>query len=177
MTNSAGATCPRTPTEEAIVIERSRPSKGLSLLGAAALLTAAQESANSIASAPPSDHAQKLIATFNSSLSPAQFDLAYGAAYAPDLDSPLLIRMPYHLEQGKAVRDAAVWKIWDGGFGGLPDKIAKYGANLRSLRGIGIDYGTQDEYAWILQGSHEDQLGDRMANHMLPFMIAKLATE
>jgi S-formylglutathione hydrolase len=127
-----------------------------------------------------------------------QFEWAYGTAFAPDPSSPALLRIPFQRD-GDGVRlDPDVWAAWEAGFGALPAKIVQYGKNLRSLRAIGIDYGTRDEYRWIpdgcayfadllrqagipvkvatFNGGHGDQLADRLVEHMLPFMATSLET-
>jgi S-formylglutathione hydrolase FrmB len=127
-----------------------------------------------------------------------QFEWAYGTAFAPDPTSPALMRIPF-TRDGDGVRlNPDVWPAWEAGFGALPTKIVQYGVNLRSLRAIGIDYGTRDEYRWIppgcayfadlmhqagipvkvstFDGGHGDQLADRLVEHMLPFMKTTLQT-
>ena len=126
-----------------------------------------------------------------------RFELAYGAAFAPDPASPTLMKFPFKAEGGKTIRDDALWATWEAGFGGLPGKVDRYKANLKQYSGIVVDYGTHDQYAWIPKGSHylvellkaagvgvvettfdgghSDQAGDRLVNRMLPFMIDELA--
>ena len=48
--------------------------------------------------------------------------------------------------------DGEVWATWEAGFGGLAALVDEYRANLLALRGIVVDYGTQDEYVWIPPG-------------------------
>jgi S-formylglutathione hydrolase FrmB len=125
-----------------------------------------------------------------------QFEWAYGTAFAPDPTSPALMRIPFTRNGTAVQRDAAIWSAWEAGFGALPAKIDQYGQNLRSLRAIGLDYGTRDEYRWIppgcayfadllhkagikvtvatFDGGHGDQLADRLVAHMLPFMASTL---
>lgn len=124
------------------------------------------------------------------------FTFAYGTAYAPDPASPILMQFPYRRVNGQIVRDDAVWARWDAGWGGLEQKVQQYKANLRQYRAIGVDYGTNDEIAFIPPGSHyfvtlleaagvpvseytfagghTDQVNDRILNHMLPFMAQNL---
>jgi hypothetical protein len=128
----------------------------------------------------------------------AEFYFAYGMAFAPDPDSPALMRFPFHRDGDAVVRDDAVWATWEAGFGDLPSKVEQYGDNLRQLRGIGIDYGLADEYTWIPagcaylatllrdagievvesthNGSHSSRLAERVVEHMLPFMAERLST-
>jgi hypothetical protein len=124
------------------------------------------------------------------------FDLAYGAAFVPDTSSPVFMKVPYTSQGGKLVRDDAVWKQWEAGFGGIPEKLATYAANLKQLRAITVDYGTLDEYGWIpvgckyfatlankagikvteatFEGDHQGQLDSRIAGFMIPFFAANL---
>lgn len=144
---------------------------------------------------PPSDRAATLVELARG-IGPAEFVLAYGLAFAGDPDRPALMTYPFARSAGGLVRDEAIWETWVGGFGDLDGKLARYGANLRALRAIGVDYGTADEYAWIpdgcralvaalraagiaaseatFAGDHASMLGDRMARFMLPFFDASL---
>jgi len=141
---------------------------------------------------------QRAVEELQTSVSPGdlRFQWAYGVAFAPDPASPALMRIPFVRENGAVVRDPAVWAAWEHGFGGLPAKVDQYAGNLKSLRAIGLDYGLQDEYAWIppgcdylakmldqagievtvstFDGGHEDQIGDRLVEHMLAFMARSL---
>ncbi len=80
-----------------------------------------------------------------------RFSAAYGAAFAPDPDGPPpWIRYPFDDPTGEP--DAQVWALWESGFGGPAANVADSRDDLLALRGIVIDYGTQDEYAWIPPG-------------------------
>ena len=128
------------------------------------------------------------------------FTLAYGAAFAPNPSRhPPYVDYPYSLVDGALVRDETRWKQWESGYGGIVEELAEYGDNLRSLRALGLDYGTRDFYAWIPQGvaymdaqltaagithqtnvfdgGHQEQLGTRMREAMLPFFAQTLVTE
>jgi enterochelin esterase-like enzyme len=152
-----------------------------------------------LAALPASDRGQALAKEAGKRGSDLRFALAYGAAFAPDPDASLLMRWPYKLVGEKAVRDDAVYQAWDAGFGGLTAKIKEHSSNLKALAGLAIEYGTTTgEPAWIQNGSHyfasllskagitateqtfegghADRLGDRLANAMLPFMEATLAS-
>jgi S-formylglutathione hydrolase len=140
------------------------------------------------------DHVQSALTQLD-----LRFQWAYGTAFAPDPSSPSLMRIPFVAHGDAIERDSATWSVWEAGFGALPEKIQRYGDNLRRLRAIGIDYGTHDEYTWIptgcayfagllrragikvavstFDGGHEDQLADRLVTHMLPFMASALAHE
>lgn len=125
-----------------------------------------------------------------------QFLLAYAATFSPDLRNNPPYDYPYHLENGKIVRDDAVWQRWTDGFGGLAVNIPFDQANLQKLNGIALDYGLSDPDVWIPQGcqyfaaqltlanipnrvtgypgDHQSQLGDRIRTVMLPFFSQKL---
>jgi pimeloyl-ACP methyl ester carboxylesterase len=128
------------------------------------------------------------------------FTLAYGFAFAPNPDvAPPYLDYPYADQNGQPVRDDATWARWDHGFGGFEDKIPQYKANLMQLKGLVIDYGRDDEYAWIpkgceyvgvqltavgiphqllsFAGGHESHLALRIREHMLPFFSEKLVFE
>jgi len=131
---------------------------------------------------------------------PDTFTLAYGLAFASNPEKhPPYLDYPYALADGKLVRNDAIWKRWDAGFGGIPDKIQQYKANMLRLNGLVIDYGRQDEYAWIpkgceyfgaqlsaagiphelrsYDGSHESHLSERIGSYMLPFLSERLSVE
>jgi S-formylglutathione hydrolase len=125
---------------------------------------------------------------------------AYAAAFA---DNPGAVApyadYPYRMEDGGLVFDPACWARWERGFGGWAEKIAARRAALAGLRGLAIEYGLDDENAWIprgcaavaadlraagiahtltaFAGRHEDRLGERLTGHMLPFFAAVLADE
>jgi S-formylglutathione hydrolase FrmB len=128
------------------------------------------------------------------------FTVAYGLAFAPNIQNPpFYFDYPYRQSNGKLVRNDAIWKQWDGGFGGIPGKVAQYKDNFLKLKGITVDYGTRDEYAWIPQGciyfdkqltsagiphemavhggNHQSQLGTRILDHMMPFFSKLLVGE
>jgi hypothetical protein len=129
-------------------------------------------------------------------LGSGSFDISYGAAFVPDLTSPILMKLPYESKEGKLVLDEATWKLWEAGFGGIPEKLSKYGANLKRLRAIDIDYGIYDEFDWIpegchyfvseaskaglkvtetkFEGDHQGSLDSRMAEAMIPFFAKNL---
>jgi S-formylglutathione hydrolase len=132
--------------------------------------------------------------------SPQEFAFAYGNAFAPKPGQhPPYYDYPYSEVNGQMVRDEAVWKKWEGGFGGIPDEVAQYKGNFLKLKGIVVDYGTEDAYAWIpkgcvyfgdqltaagipvkiesFDGGHENELGTRIGDHMLPFFSSTLAFE
>lgn len=128
------------------------------------------------------------------------FTVAYGLAFAPNLNNPpFYFDYPYSESNGKLARDESIWKQWDSGFGGISEEVAQYKDNLLRLKGITVDYGTNDEFAWIPQGciyfdqqltaagiphemavhngNHQSQLGERVLEHTLPFFSKLLAGE
>jgi len=132
--------------------------------------------------------------------SPDDFTLAYGLAFAPNPEKhPPYLDYPYTQASGKLVRNDAIWKRWDAGFGGIQDKIQHYKANMRQLNGLVVDYGRQDEYAWIpkgcdyfgaqltaagiphelrsYDGGHESHLSERIGTYMLPYLSERLSVE
>jgi hypothetical protein len=131
---------------------------------------------------------------------PDMFTLAYGLAFAPNPNKhPPYLDYPYTEANGKLVRNDAIWKQWEAGYGGIPAKIQQYKANMLQLNGLVIDYGRQDEYAWIpkgcdyfgaqltaagiphelrsYDGSHESRLRERIGTYMLPFLSQRLTAE
>lgn len=128
------------------------------------------------------------------------FTVAYGLAFAPDPQKPpFYFDYPYSETNGNLVRDEMVWKRWNSGFGGIPEEIDQYKDNFLRLKGITVDYGTNDEFAWIPQGciyfdeqltaagiphemavhngNHQSSLGKRVLEHMLPFFSEMLVGE
>ena len=131
---------------------------------------------------------------------PEQFSLAYGYAFAPNPDrQPPYFDYPYKEVDGELVRDDAIWKKWESGFGGIAEEAVQYKDNLLQLKGIVVDYGIHDENPWIpkgadyygeqltaagipvtvesYNGNHFNQLGERIREHMLPFFSNLLAFE
>lgn len=129
--------------------------------------------------------------------SPQQFALSYGFAFAPNPDRhPPYFDYPFTEVDGQLVRDDAVWEKWESGFGGIADEVQLYKDNFLKLKGIVVDYGNYDEYAWIpkgcvyfseqlsaadipvkveeYHGSHQSELGVRIRDHMLPFFSTTL---
>jgi len=72
----------------------------------------------------------------------AIMNLCMAATYDPDPRAPLGFRIPFNAESGAAIEER--WRNWR-----RHDPInlvAKYRANLKSLRGIYIDCGWRDQY-------------------------------
>jgi S-formylglutathione hydrolase len=128
------------------------------------------------------------------------FSTAYGLAFAPEPQKPpFYFEYPYSETNGNLVRDDAVWKRWESGYGNLHEKVTKYKENFLQLKGITIDYGTNDGNVWIIDGciyidqqltdaaiphemavhdgDHQSQLGKRVLEHMLPFFSRLLVGE
>lgn len=145
--------------------------------------------------ASPLEDAQRQMFT-----SPQQFALSYGLAFAPNPDRhPPYFDYPYTDVGGQLVRDDAVWKKWESGFGGTAEEARQYKDNFLKLKGIVVDYGTNDEYAWIpkgciyfakqmatagipvkvesYQGTHQSGISERIRNFMLPFFSGMLEFE
>jgi enterochelin esterase-like enzyme len=149
---------------------------------------------NDLAALPLED-ANKRMLSFSD-----RFALAYGYAFAPNLDKhPPYLDYPYTEVDGQLVRDEAIWAKWESGFGGIAEEAVQYKDNLLKLKGIVVDYGTMDENIWIpkgcvyygeqltsagipvklesYHGNHGSQIGDRIRNHMLPFFSELLKFE
>ena len=132
--------------------------------------------------------------------SPDQFTLAYGFAFAPNPNRhPPYFDYPFADVEGDVVRDEAIWKKWESGFGGIADEVVLYKENFLKLKGIAVDFGTFDEYGWIpkgcvyfgeqlsaagipvtvegYDGTHQSNLGERMSEHVLPFFSTLLTFE
>ncbi len=132
--------------------------------------------------------------------SPQEFAVAYGSAFAPNTDRhPPYLDYPYTEVDGQLVRDEAIWKKWQSGFGGIAEEVVQYKDNLLQLRGIVVDYGTGDENPWIpkgaeyygeqltaagipvrvegYNGNHSNQLEQRISDFMLPFFSEVLSFE
>jgi len=128
------------------------------------------------------------------------FSTAYGLAFAPDPQKPpFYFDYPYSESNGNLVRDDKVWKQWESGFGGITAKIPQYKDSFLKLKGIVVDYGTNDGNTWIIDGciyfdqqltaagiphemavhdgDHQSQLGKRVLEHMLPFFSKLLVGE
>lgn len=143
----------------------------------------------------PEDQQQKLVLTAMDN-----FTVGYGMAFAPDPQNPpFFFDYPYSDSDGELVRDEAVWKRWESGFGGIADEIAQYRDNLLSLKGIVVDCGENDEYRWIPKGcvyfdqqmtaagiphqmaphkgTHQSALNERILEHALPFFSETLVGE
>ena len=133
-------------------------------------------------------------------LAPQQFALSYGVAFAPNPNnSPPYFDYPFTEVDGQLVRDDAMWKKWESGFGGIADEAVQYKDNFLKLKGIVVDYGNSDEYSWIpkgcvyfgeqlsaagipvkvegYDGTHQSNLGERIRDHAIPFFSMLLKPE
>ncbi|HTP07549.1 MAG TPA: alpha/beta hydrolase [Anaerolineae bacterium] len=148
-----------------------------------------------LAALPPDEAQHKMF-----SLMPQQFALSYGYAFAPNPDrQPPYYDYPFNKVNDELVRDDAVWQKWESGFGGIAEEAQQYKDNWLKLKGIVVDYGEYDEYAWIpkgcvyfgeqltaagipvkvesFKGSHQSDLGERIRDYMFPFFSTTLTFE
>jgi enterochelin esterase-like enzyme len=124
-------------------------------------------------------------------LAPDKFILGYGLAFAPNPEQPPYFDYPYSEVNGQLVRDEAIWKKWESGFGSIAKEIQQYKSNFASLKGLVLDVGSADEYQWIPKGcdyldeqltaagishlyykhdgDHLNRLAERLRDYMLPF--------
>ena len=142
---------------------------------------------------------QKFVNTVNNNNFNTVFAYAYGIAFSSDPARNTFVNYPYARSDDQLVRDDAVWQTWESGFGGIKAEIRQYKANLLKLKALVVDYGTNDEFQWIPQGcqyfdqqltaaniphkvlsykgGHQDQLRQRIEEHMLPLFLEVLAFE
>lgn len=129
---------------------------------------------------------------------PNKFDIAYGMAFAP-MDTPPYFEYPYRLQGNTLVRDDAILAKWNSGFGAVQSEISEFKTQLKSLNGIGLDCGRNDEFQWIVRGCdyysselkaagiehiytthegfHMKNLRERTLDFMLPFFSQRLETK
>lgn len=127
----------------------------------------------------------------------AQFALAYGSAFAPDVDAgEPWVAYPF-VAPGTAP-DPAIWAQWEAGYGGIDDEVATHRDALASLRGIALDVGTEDPYRWIPEGTRHlvdalrgagidvrlttytgghGPVGTRLPETLIPFLADMLASD
>ena len=91
-----------------------------------------------------------------------RFSVAYGAAFAADPDAGFPYA-EYPFTDVGSPRDEAIWARWEAGYGGVAAEVAEFEDNLRSLRGVALDYGTNDQYEWIPEGVAH--LADQLEEH------------
>lgn len=125
---------------------------------------------------------------------------AYGTAFSPDPEANApYIHYPYTDAGDSISLDAAVWRDWENGVGGIDAKVETYKENFLKLGAITLEYGTREEFSWIpagcayysqrlaaagiahelvtFDGGHSDRLGERIEEHMLPFFSRVLSFE
>lgn len=82
------------------------------------------------------------------------FFIAMGAAFSPDPGRPgMPIRLPYRRTPAGLTPDPSAQAAFDAGLGGWEEKVARYGANLRQLKLLALDYGTDTGIRWLPEGS------------------------
>ena len=151
--------------------------------------------AEKLANVPAGERAERLKAAFEESGLDFSVTFAYGTAFAPDPDSPILMKVPFKRANGVLVPDDSVLALWNAGWGDYPEKVSRYQSNLKQFRAIGVDHGTDEgsipESAHLFvtslasigieatentfPGGHTDNLPDRFVNYMLPFVSEHLA--
>jgi len=126
-----------------------------------------------------------------------RFTLAYGMAFAPDVQAgPPYVDFPFERFGAELRRRSAAWARWEAGFGDLAAEVATNRQALSGLRGIGVDFGWAEENAWIpagclyfsdllsdnriphrlvsFDGGHANHLAERFHGAMLPFFSETL---
>jgi S-formylglutathione hydrolase len=152
--------------------------------------------ADKLANVPPGERAARLKAAFKE-----EGDIApvmtfwYGSTFAPDPDSPILMKVPFKRINGALVSDDSVLALWKAGWGNYPAKVSQYQSNLKQYRAIGLDHGTDEgpipesahrfvtllasigiqETENTFPGGHADNLPDRYLKYMLPFVSEHMA--
>ncbi|NJK86708.1 MAG: T9SS type A sorting domain-containing protein [Bacteroidales bacterium] len=83
------------------------------------------------------------------------FSFAYGSAFAPDTNAKApYFRYPFSKDNhGNLILDSVIFSEYEKGFGDLRNKIITFKDSLLKLNGYGIDYGTNDFFRWIVEGS------------------------
>ena len=122
--------------------------------------------------------------------------LGYASAFVPDPYS----NAPYIKSlSGDTAMDQKIMEEWDNGLGGWDEKVNIYKNNLKKLKAITMEYGTNDEYSWaskgciylsgllqknninhklvIFKGKHEDLELQRIRDFLIPFFSDQLMFE
>lgn len=97
-----------------------------------------------------------------------RFMLAYGSAFSPNTKKRApYIDYLYYNDSGTIKPNSTAWMNWNNGFGGIPPEIDEYRDNLLNLRGIGIEYSSNDYYHWITDGcrSYSQKLVEQNITH------------
>lgn len=173
---------------------------GSSMFASQEVINAVLDRIESIANLPPDRAAGEFLRLYAGSDSAVQMTFAYGAAFSPAADGkPPYIKYPYSRTAGELTRDPVTWSQWESGWGALDGKVEQYGADLRKLKGVEIEYGELDENAWIprgcqylsrrltaagvpnglltFKGTHYSRLGERIEAFLLPFFSERLDFE
>jgi enterochelin esterase-like enzyme len=120
-----------------------------------------------LAAMDPAEAADSLTAAMGSSAD-TLFATAYGTAFAPDpAAGPPYLDYPYDDPAGPA--DPEVWARWEAGYGGIEAEAQEFADALRSLRGIVVDYGVNDEYEWIPPGC--EYYAEQLAANDVPMRL------
>ncbi len=83
----------------------------------------------------------------------AVFSYAYGAVFSPDPHGRVpFIDFPFTRTGQEIAKKPEAMRNYERGFGDLAEKITQYRGNMLKLKCFGIDIGTQEENAWILEG-------------------------
>lgn len=122
---------------------------------------------------------------------------AFAIATSPDPNAPIKADLPYALQNGKAVPVPAVIERWESS---MPDHLAaNHVENLKSLKGLALDYGLEDPFTHIpagankfvqvlmqngvpiwfetYHGDHNSGVPERVGSRMLPFVAERLNFE
>lgn len=171
-----------------------------SVLAADSIAAAVLREDSIMAATPEAGRMERLVADLRAQGWTRFFATAYGAAFSPDPAGILpCVRWPWTRVGGRIVRDAAVAKRWEAGFGDLESVVRRNARALTGLRALGVEYGTREENEWIpagcrelskrldahgvrhalvtFEGAHDDRLGERLTHAMLPFFARALARE
>ena len=97
-----------------------------------------------------------------------KFSVAYGAAFAPDPEGDFPY-VDYPFTAVGSPPDEETWARWEAGYGGIAAEIDEFQHNLRSLRGIALDFGINDRYEWIPDGC--DYFADQLAAHSITAQV------
>ena len=121
--------------------------------------------------------------------------IALAAAISPNpAKPPLFVDLPFDLVDGALKPREPVHAAWEAA--SPVNEVNRFAANLRRLRGLGIEVGASDGFADISQsvrsfsraleragikhaldvydGRHEDRILERLPDHMLPFFARVL---
>ena len=81
------------------------------------------------------------------------FNFAYASSFAPNtsVNAPWF-DYPFSVQDGNLVKDNSVFSKFYAGFGQIEEKVFHYQDSLKKLKGIVVDYGTNDYWKWINDG-------------------------